>query len=154
MKFQSTKVFDGYSCCFRQWKAVDTHCKFLHGYAVSFKVTFEGDLDIKNWVFDFGGAKRSTYKIDGKNPKEYLDWLLDHTVIISSDDPHISSFKMLDNLGVIQLRVLDIGVGAERFAEYLYLQLNPWILQETDNRVKIVKIEFFENQKNSAIYEE
>ena len=42
--FQSTKVFDGFSCCFRQWKAETTHCKYLHGYGVSFKVKFEGDL--------------------------------------------------------------------------------------------------------------
>jgi hypothetical protein len=30
MKFQSTKLFDGYSACFRQWKADGTHCKYLH----------------------------------------------------------------------------------------------------------------------------
>ncbi len=29
-KFQSTKLFDGYSTCFRQWTAEGTHCKFLH----------------------------------------------------------------------------------------------------------------------------
>ena len=27
--FTSTKVFDGFSCCFRQWKATTTHCPFL-----------------------------------------------------------------------------------------------------------------------------
>ena len=41
--FTSTKVFDGFSCCFRQWKATTTHCQFLHGYGVSFKE----DLDSK-----------------------------------------------------------------------------------------------------------
>ena len=34
-KFQSTKVFDGFSCVFRQWKAEGTHCRFLHGYGSS-----------------------------------------------------------------------------------------------------------------------
>ena len=53
-KFQSTKVFDGFSTVFRQWKAEDTHCKFLHGYGVSFKVWFEGELDERNWVWVFG----------------------------------------------------------------------------------------------------
>ena len=43
--FRSTKIFDGYSTCFRQWRAEGTHCKFLHGYGVSFKVWFEGELD-------------------------------------------------------------------------------------------------------------
>ena len=46
--FKSTKLFDGYSTCFRQWRADGTHCKFLHGYAVSFRVWFEGDLDYRN----------------------------------------------------------------------------------------------------------
>ena len=44
-KFTSSKVFDGYSTTFRQWRAEGTHCKFLHGYGVSLQVWFEGDLD-------------------------------------------------------------------------------------------------------------
>ncbi len=44
MKFQSTKLFDGYSTCFRQWKADNTHCKFLHGYAVSFTSSTTGTV--------------------------------------------------------------------------------------------------------------
>ena len=48
-KYQSTKVFDGFSCVFRQWRAEGTHCKYLHGYGVSFKVWFEGELDERNW---------------------------------------------------------------------------------------------------------
>jgi 6-pyruvoyltetrahydropterin/6-carboxytetrahydropterin synthase len=53
--FRSTKIFDGYSTVFRQWKADGTHCQFLHGYGISFKVWFEGELDGRNWVWDFGG---------------------------------------------------------------------------------------------------
>ncbi len=52
-KFQSTKLFDGFSTVFRQWKAEGTHCRFLHGYGVSFRVWFEGELDERNWVWDF-----------------------------------------------------------------------------------------------------
>jgi 6-pyruvoyltetrahydropterin/6-carboxytetrahydropterin synthase len=43
-KYQSSKVFDGFSTVFRQWKAEDTHCRFLHGYGISFKVYFEGEI--------------------------------------------------------------------------------------------------------------
>ena len=57
--FESKKLYQGYSTCFRQWKAEDTHCKFLNGYGVSFEVTFSGDLDERNWIFDFGGLKRT-----------------------------------------------------------------------------------------------
>ncbi len=49
-KFQSSKLFDGYSTVFRQWKADTTHCKYLHGYAISFRVWFEGELD--EWGLD------------------------------------------------------------------------------------------------------
>ena len=60
-KFQSSKVFDGFSTVFRQWKAEDTHCRFLHGYGISFKVYFEGGLDERNWVWDFGGYNIFSY---------------------------------------------------------------------------------------------
>ena len=114
-KFQSTKLFDGFSTCFRQWRANGTHCKYLHGYGVSFRVWFEGDLDERNWVWDFGGMKRAKGNIDGKNPKEYFDWLLDHTVIVAEDDPYLSKFKEMAKFGTIQLRLIP-DVGAERFA--------------------------------------
>jgi len=67
--FRSTKIFDGYSTVFRQWKADGTHCQFLHGYGVSLKVWFEGELDERNWVWDFVGMKRAKGTIDGMNPK-------------------------------------------------------------------------------------
>jgi len=55
--FVSTKVFDGFSTVFRQWKAKDTHCRFLHGYGISFKVWFEGELDhtlqVFTWIWYF-----------------------------------------------------------------------------------------------------
>lgn len=151
MTFQSTKVYDGFSTVFRQWKAEGTHCKYLHGYGVSFKVTFEGDLDEKNWVFDFGGLKRAEHRIEKRNPKDWLEWLLDHTTIIAEDDPELETFKQLDEKGIIQLRILP-ATGAERFAEYLYNKLNEFINVETQGRVRIVQIEFSEHGKNSAIY--
>lgn len=151
--FQSTKIFDGYSTCFRQWKATETHCKFLHGYSVYFKVWFEGELDEKNWVFDFGRAKRSPIKIDGLDPKSYLEWLLDHTLIIAEDDPEFSTLMDLNTKGIAKVRVLP-NIGAERFAEFLFNKLNPWVIEDTEGRVRITKIEFFEHGKNSAIFKE
>ena len=72
-KYISTKVFDGFSCVFRQWKAETTHCRYLHGYGVSFKLWFEGELDERNWVWDFGGMKRAKGQIDGMSPKAWMD---------------------------------------------------------------------------------
>lgn len=150
-KFRSKKLFDGYSACFRQWKAEDTHCKFLHGYAISFEVEFEGELDERNWVFDFGGMKRAKNKIQSFAPKDYFDWLLDHTVIISNDDPYKEDFILLNSKGIIQLRVLEF-VGCERFAEHLFIEINKFLEVETEGRVEAIKVTVFENQKNSASF--
>ena len=150
-KFQSSKVFDGFSTVFRQWKAETTHCKFLHGYGVSFKLYFEGDLDERNWVWDFGGMKRAEGKIDGMSAKEWMDYMFDHTVIAASDDPELDSFRMMDAHGLIQLRII-ADVGAEKFSEFIYHKLNAFVQEETNNRVKIASVEFSENGKNSAIY--
>jgi 6-pyruvoyltetrahydropterin/6-carboxytetrahydropterin synthase len=151
-KFQSTKVFDGYSCVFRQWKAEGTHCKFLHGYGVSFKVWFEGDLDYRNWVWDFGGMKRAKGTIDGMNPKAWMDYMFDHTTIMAEDDSLLGTFKTLDATGAVQLRILP-AVGAEKFAKYIYEKLNIFVQEETNGRVKVVQVEFREHEKNTAIYQ-
>jgi 6-pyruvoyltetrahydropterin/6-carboxytetrahydropterin synthase len=152
-KFKSTKKFDGFSTVFRQWKADGTHCRFLHGYDVEMKVWFEGELDEKNWVWDFGGMKRAKGTIKGMSPKAWIDYMLDHTTIVAEDDPNLKDFEILAEKGVIQLRVIP-AVGAERFAEYFFNVLNNFIQMETNNRVKVVRVEFMENHKNSAIYED
>jgi 6-pyruvoyltetrahydropterin/6-carboxytetrahydropterin synthase len=151
-KYQSTKLFDGFSCVFRQWKAEDTHCKFLHGYGVSFRVTFEGELDERNWVWDFGGMKRAKGTIDGLNPKAWMDYMFDHTVLVAEDDPGLSGFKTMDYLQIAQVRIIP-ATGAEQFAKFIYDKLNTFILEETEGRVRIVKVEFMEHAKNTAIYE-
>ena len=151
--FVSTKVFDGFSCCFRQWKAETTHCKYLHGYGVSFKVWFEGELDERNWVWDFGGMKRAKTKIDGKSPKEWMDYMFDHTVLVAEDDPHLEGFKTMDEHGVAQVRIIP-ATGAEKFAEYIFHKLNNFVKTETQERVRVVKVEFMEHGKNAAYYSE
>jgi len=151
-KFQSTKLFDGFSCVFRQWKAEGTHCRFLHGYGVSFRVWFEGELDERNWVWDFGGMKRAKGTIDNMSPKEWMEYMFDHTLIVAEDDPGISGFKTMDKLGIAQVRVLP-AVGAEQFAKYIFEKLNTFVQEETSGRVKVVRVEFMEHNKNTAIYE-
>ena len=151
--FVSTKVFDGFSCCFRQWKATTTHCQYLHGYGVSFKVWFEGDLDERNWVWDFGGMKRAKTKIDGKSPKEWMDYMFDHTVLVAEDDPHLKGFKTMGEQGVSQIRIVP-ATGAEKFAEFIFHKLNNFVKTETGERVKVKQVEFREHGKNSAIYSE
>lgn len=150
-KYQSSKVFDGFSTVFRQWKAEDTHCRFLHGYGISFKVYFEGELDERNWVWDFGGMKRAKTLIDNKQPKEWMDYMFDHTVIVAEDDPELEGFKAMEQFGVVQLRVIP-STGAEAFASYLFKKLDDFVNEETEGRVKVIKVKFMEHNKNAAYY--
>ena len=153
MGYRSTKVFDGFSTVFRQWKAEGTHCRFLHGYGISFKVTFEGELDNRNWVWDFGGMKRAKTLIDGMQPKVWMDYMFDHTLIAAKDDPMLNYFRNLDEQGVIQLRIIK-ATGAEKFAEFIFNKLNNFVKDETNDRVRITQVEFMEHGKNAAIYHE
>ena len=150
--FKSTKLFDGFSCCFRQWKAETTHCKYLHGYGVSFRVTFDGMLDHRNWVCDFGGMKRAKTLIDDMQPKAWMDHMFDHTVIVAEDDPELPTFYEMDKKGIIQLRIVE-ATGAEKFAEFIFKKLNTFVRTETNERVHVKRVEFMEHNKNTAIYE-
>ena len=152
-KFQSSKVFDGFSTVFRQWKATTTHCRFVHGYGISFKVYFEGELDERNWVWDFGGMKRAKTLIDGKSPKAWMDYMFDHTLIVAEDDPELKAFQQMDTAGVAQVRVIP-ATGAEKFAEYIYTKLNKFVDTETEGRVRVTKVKFMEHGKNAACYVE
>ena len=139
--------------CFVNGKATDTHCRFVHGYGISFKVYFEGDLDHRNWVWDFGGMKRAKTLIDGKSPKEWMDYMFDHTLVVAEDDPELEAFKQMDRAGVAQVRVIP-ATGAEKFAQYIYDKLNDFVADETENRVRVVKVKFMEHGKNAAYYSE
>ena len=100
---------------------------------------------------DFGGMKRSKTQINGMSPKDYFTWLLDHTTVIAMDDPHLESFKQLSSEGLIQLRIIP-ATGCEKFAEHLYTKINTFLKEETEGRVKAIKVEVYEHEKNSASY--
>lgn len=151
MAFTSSKLFDGFSTVFRQYSATGTHCSYLHGYDVEFRVFFEGELDGRNWVWDFGGMKRAKGTIDGMNPKEWLNYMFDHTTCVSETDPYLPLFKQMDDNKIIQLRILP-AVGAEKFAQYLYEKIGQFVNEETEGRVKVTRVDFYENRKNMASY--
>jgi 6-pyruvoyltetrahydropterin/6-carboxytetrahydropterin synthase len=97
--------------------------------------------------------KRAKGSIDGKNPKEWMDYMFDHTTIVATDDPGIGGFRTMNELGIIQLRELE-AVGAEQFAKYIFEKLNTFVQEETNSRVSVVRVEFMEHNKNTAIYEQ
>ena len=145
MSFISTKTYNhniGLSCAFRQWRADHSHCKYLHGYAISVRFNFKGELDNKNWVYDYGGLKEV---------KEFLQKTFDHKTIVAEDDPKINEFYNLQEKGLIQLVVLP-AVGCEKFAEYICKQVEPMIQDRSQDRVRIISVEVREHGSNSAIY--
>lgn len=145
--FRSTKKYGhevGISCAFRQWKA-PSHCRFLHGYALAFKFTFEADeLDYRNWVVDFGGLK---------SLKSKLEELFDHKTIVAQDDPNLSMFEELEKAGACDLVIVS-AVGIEKFAEMAY-KLAAQTLEEESfaPRCRVIEVEVFEHGANSAIFQ-
>lgn len=153
LTFESSKVIDGFSTTFRQWRANKTHCQYLHGYDISFEIVFQGDLDEKNWVYDFGFGKRLMIPVNGTMllAKDWFNYMFDHTTVIAESDPELKLFKEMNEKGLIQLRILP-EVGCELFAKFVYDNLNKEILQETKGRVSIKSVTCRENNKNSATY--
>lgn len=141
--FTSTKIIELGSCAFRQPQA-DSHCRFLHGYRLTAKFWFGAKhLDQNNWVVDFGGLK---------GLKKLMQDQFDHTTCISRTDPKVDVFKKLSEAGVCDLRIMD-GVGIEKFAEYCHTVADNFVDELTDSRCRCVKVEVFEHENNSAIYE-
>ena len=104
-KYESTKIIPLGSCAFRQPYA-QSHCKFIHGYRLQAKFWFGcNELDANNWVVDFGGLK---------GLKQDLEGMFDHTTVVWIKDPELPLFKMLNEKGVIDLRILEDGVGIEK----------------------------------------
>lgn len=143
-KYQSTKIIELGSCAFRQWRATHSHCRFVHGYQLKAKLWFGGSaLDEKNWIVDFGGLKELKAK---------LQHVFDHTTTVAADDPELATFEELDKKGLIQLRVLEKGVGIERVAELVYNISNDYIKSLTSGRCWVERVEAFEHEENSATY--
>ena len=142
--FESTKIIELGSCAFRQWRAVDTHCCKLHGYRLMAKFWFGcTGLDDKNWVINFGGLKEI---------KKVLQEQFDHTLCIAKDDPLLEHFKELDQLGGCVLKIMD-GVGIEKTAEWCFKTVDPMIREMSVGRCWLNKVEVWEHDLNSAIYE-
>jgi 6-pyruvoyltetrahydropterin/6-carboxytetrahydropterin synthase len=145
MRYVSTKIIPMGSTAFRQWRA-DSHCKLIHGYRLQCKLWFTADeLDHKNWIYDFGGCREI---------KKLLEKQFDHTTVVAADDPELDTFKLMSDKGMIDLRIAEKGVGIERTAEWVFETTNKFVTEQTNSRVRVIKVEVWEHEGNSAIYEE
>jgi 6-pyruvoyltetrahydropterin/6-carboxytetrahydropterin synthase len=160
MKWQIIKRYGhdlGLSAVFKQFRAPETHCSKLHGYALAFEVCFEGeDLDNRNWLISFG---------DLKPFKQWLQDTFDHKLVVSIHDPHLRLLLALEEAGGCDLMYVE-EVGCEMFAQMAYNWLNEHLnqlaprqagkkyqfidMEESGVRVKYVMCS--EHNGNSAIY--
>jgi 6-pyruvoyltetrahydropterin/6-carboxytetrahydropterin synthase len=153
----SCKQFENYSVAIRQWKAQHSHCQLLHGYALKFKVWFASNepdvdkqLDDMNWIVDYGGFKTPP---QGNGLKDWMNHMWDHTTLIQKDDPFADIFVQMEQMNLCKLHLLD-KMGAESCARLTLEKFND-VLSKTDGgRCKCVRVECFENDTNSSIYEE
>lgn len=155
----STKTFGhdlGFSCAFRQWRA-ESHCHFIHGYALGFKFTFGANaLDHCGWVVDFGGLK---------DLKQILADTFDHKLLVAEDDPwknqllalHTPYHGSLPNvMPQLELPAADVVIvpatGCEAFARMVYDVTEQWLKDAGFGpRCWLVSVEVSEHGANSAI---
>lgn len=150
MIFQSTKTYGheiGLSCAFRQWRA-ESHCRFIHGYALGVKFVFEAEeRDHCGWVVDFGGLK---------SLKGILEENFDHKLLVAEDDPRRRELEALatSDLGekpVAQIIIVP-ATGCEAFAGMIYEVAEQWLKDAGfAPRVRLVSVEVREHGANSAI---
>jgi 6-pyruvoyltetrahydropterin/6-carboxytetrahydropterin synthase len=146
VNFISTKTYGheiGLSACYRQWRA-ESHCRLLHGYALSVKFEFEAtELDLRNWVVDFGSLK---------SLKGMLEDTFDHTLLVAEDDPMKDELCGLTGVGLARAVVVP-ATGCEAFAKLIYEVAELWLV---DNgyapRCRVRSVEVREHGANSAIY--
>lgn len=145
--YKSTKTYGhevGLSCAFRQWRA-ESHCRLIHGYALSITLTFESDdLDVHNWVVDFGSLKSF---------KQQLADTFDHKLLVAEDDPMLDEIlRLKDVLGIAEV-VKVKATGCEAFAKLIYECAKIWLKDAGyAPRVRMHSVEVKEHGANSAIY--
>ena len=137
----------GLSACFRQHRA-ESHCRFLHGYALSFAIAFHAQkLDKNGWVIDFGSLKPI---------KEHLVEMFDHKLLVAEDDPMLDTFRWLDEHNAADVIALP-RVGCEAFAAYVFDFVHNWIKIKGDpdlwqRGVKVISVECREHGANAATF--
>ena len=73
--------------------------------------------------------------------------------MVWSKDPEIETFYLLENKKMIELVVLENGVGIERFAELCCEMADKHVREMTNNRCWCEKVEVWEHEQNSAIFQ-
>lgn len=144
--YRSSKTYGheiGLSAAFRQWRA-QSHCRLIHGYALSVHLEFEADeLDERNWVVDFGSLKSF---------KGQLENTFDHKLLVAADDPMLKHYEALQDAGLAEV-VFVPATGCEAFAELIFEAADVWLEDNGHKpRVRMHHVTVREHGANSATY--
>lgn len=135
-----TKIFGPYPFAHRQ-PTHDGHCKLIHGHDWKFEVEFAAaTLDENGFVIDFGKMKFV---------KEFLAERFDHTLVLPLNDPEFDTFQQLQEKGLAKLTLL-AEASAEGLADYLFQAIDELAGEATSERVGVVRVTVYEDEKNSA----
>lgn len=144
MRYRVTKTYGherGFSAAFRQHKA-SSHCKYVHGYALAFVITFEAEqLDERGWVVDFG---------DLGEIKDWLETTFDHVTLVATDDPHREAFVAMSTAGLMRVCIVP-ATGCEAFARMTFLRVSEWLRGRGHSpRVNVASVSVMEHGSNRA----
>lgn len=145
-KFVSTKSYSHIApVAYRQWRA-ESHCNLVHGYSLSFHFEFEAlELDIRNWVVDFGSLRELKQKLE--------EWF-DHKLLVAEDDPNRADFEELAAKGLAKITYVE-ATGCEAIAQFLYDYINDIMLPswgaDVADRVWCTKVQVRETPSNMAM---
>jgi 6-pyruvoyltetrahydropterin/6-carboxytetrahydropterin synthase len=144
MKRTITKRFGEYPFAHRQPRH-DGHCAKLHGHNWSFEVTFSAVvLDENNFIIDFGKMK---------SLKEKFTNLFDHTIVLQADDPLQHTIRDFCHKHGVGVTTLVPSASCEGLAEYVCGLTALWLIEGGYYpRVSIERVEVFEDEKNSAVF--
>ena len=155
MIFKSTKIYRNLPCSHQQYKSADESgiagtgiCAQTHGYSREFHFEFECEsVDDYGWVIDFGSLSPL---------KNWLNFMFDHTSLWEPSDPRINDVIAQNEtspIKIFNLRILPFGVSMEQTSLFVSIIVNHYIMNVTNGRCWISKLEVRENDKNSGILE-
>ena len=78
--------------------------------------------------------------------------MFDHTYLVAEDDPEMETVQMLQDKGLIDMRVVT-ATGCERFAEMAFDKAEEIVSKLTDGRCWVQSVTVREHEANSATVE-
>ena len=116
-----------------------------------------GKIHGHNWIveIDFGCQKldENGFVINFNNLKEieqFLNKMLDHTLMVSEEDPRLPIFKKMHECDLADVIYLKNGASAENLSLIIFNEASKILHEKTSGRVWVEKVIVHEDEKDSA----